>query len=141
LSEPPQDQGADPMMQPSPTQHDRLLLLIDSWSDVRPSWQNASDSVRRSAGSRTTFVAEMDGEEVGAIVVYATGDVPLLAVAPAWRGRGLGTSLLRAAHAYAGKPLRFINVDAAAAEAIRFLERHGARELVVQHEMVLRTGE
>lgn len=118
---------------------DETMTLACAWSQVRPSWQNSGDSIRRSGGAREVLVVN-DTEErpAGLAVVYATGDVPLLAVRPELRGRGIGLALLKAARGKTQRPLRFINVDAGAADAIRFLERHGGREIVVQHEMTLR---
>ena len=57
-----------------------------------PSWQNSVASIRR---ANEPFV--VIGDERGAAVVFpSNGDVPLLAVAPEHRRRGLGRAGLTA---------------------------------------------
>jgi ribosomal protein S18 acetylase RimI-like enzyme len=109
------------------------LDAIRSWCDMVPSWQNSVASIRRAA---EPFVVV--GDERGGVVVFpSNGDVPLLAVAPAHRRRGLGRALLDAAFARAGKKLRIMNVDDRQEGIAAFLARCGAQKMVRQIEMVI----
>jgi ribosomal protein S18 acetylase RimI-like enzyme len=108
------------------------LDQIRAWRDMEPSWQNSVAAIRR---ANEPFVVL--GDERGGVVVFlSNGDVPLLAVAPEHRRKGLGRALLAAAHARAGKRLRIMNIDDRAAGIAAFLERCGAQRLVRQIEMV-----
>jgi ribosomal protein S18 acetylase RimI-like enzyme len=109
------------------------LAQLSAWCDMEPSWQNSVASIRRAA---EPFVILGD-ERGGAVVFPSNGDVPLLAVAPEHRRKGLGRALLTAAHARAGKRLRIMNIDDRAAGITAFLERCGAQRMVRQIEMVI----
>ncbi|HEX7153048.1 MAG TPA: N-acetyltransferase [Thermoanaerobaculia bacterium] len=101
--------------------------------DVEPSWQNATHSVERATAEHVVL-----GNDDGFVIVFpANGDVPQLAVRREARRRGVGTQLLRAAAAAAGKPLRLINVDDRDAGIAAFLEAVGAKRTIAQREMVL----
>lgn len=105
---------------------------IASWGEMRPSWQNTPASIRRA--TEPHFVL---GNEDGAIVVFpSNGDVPLLAVRPPARRRGLGRTLLRAAAIRCAKPLRIVNIDERNEEIAAFLEKSGATKTVRQLEMM-----
>lgn len=101
-------------------------------SDVEPSWQNTLASIARAREPRVT-VAEEHG---CAIVFPSNGDLPRLVVDRAFRRRGIGTRLLHAAAATAGKPLRIVNVDERDRGVAAFLERAGAKRTLRQLEMV-----
>ena len=117
----------------APAQDDTTLDTIRSWCDVAPTWQNEVASIRR---ANEPFIVIGDGR--GGIVVFpSNGDVPLLAVAPEHRRKGLGRALLAAAHARAGKRLRIMNIDDAQRGITAFLERCGAQRMVRQIEMVI----
>jgi ribosomal protein S18 acetylase RimI-like enzyme len=107
--------------------------LLHSWCDMPLSWQNSVASIRR---ANEPYVLLGD-ERGGAVVFPSNGDVPLLAVAPAHRRKGLGRALLAEAHAVAGKRLRVMNIDDREAGIAAFLERCGAQKLVRQIEMVI----
>jgi ribosomal protein S18 acetylase RimI-like enzyme len=109
------------------------LDRIASWCDMPPTWQNSVASIRRAVEPHVIV-----GDERGAAVVFpSNGDVPLLAVDPAHRRKGLGRALLAAAHDVAGKRLRIMNIDDRATGINAFLERCGAQRLVRQIEMVI----
>ncbi|MEK6375223.1 MAG: GNAT family N-acetyltransferase [Acidobacteriota bacterium] len=111
---------------------DTRLELIRSWYDVAPAWQNEVASIRR-ANEPYAVV----GDERGAAVVFpSNGDVPLLAVAPEYRRKGIGRALLEAAAATAGKRLRIMNIDDRDAGIAAFLEKCGAQKMIRQIEMV-----
>jgi ribosomal protein S18 acetylase RimI-like enzyme len=105
---------------------------LASWGEMRLSWQNSVASIRRA--TEPHFVL---GNEDGAIVVFpSNGDVPLLAVKPKARRRGLGRTLLRAAAARCAKPLRIPNIEDTNAGIAAFLEAVGATRTVRQLEMM-----
>ena len=109
------------------------LQQIRSWCDMTPTWQNSVASIRR---ANEPFV--VIGDERGGVVVFpSNGDVPLLAVAPEHRRRGIGRALLAAAHARAGRRLRIMNIDDREAGIAAFLEKCGAQKMVRQIEMVI----
>ena len=100
---------------------------------MTPTWQNSVASIRR---ANEPFV--VIGDERGGVVVFSSnGDVPLLAVAPEHRRRGIGRALLAAAHERAGKRLRIMNVDDREQGIAAFLEKCGAQKMVRQIEMVI----
>ena len=102
------------------------------WFDMPPSWQNSPASIRRASEPYETF-----GDDRGYIIVFpSNGDVPLLAVRRDQRRKGIGRSLLAAAAAHVGKPLRIMNIDDLATGITAFLEHCGAKRLLRQIEMV-----
>jgi ribosomal protein S18 acetylase RimI-like enzyme len=115
-------------------------LHWEAWRDWPPSWQNSPDSVEASIEDVAWLLASAGGEAVGgAAVVPSARDLPLLAVAPALRRRGVGRALLATATRAIedGQPLRIINVDADSEADAGFLRAAGARPLLSQFEMVL----
>jgi ribosomal protein S18 acetylase RimI-like enzyme len=110
--------------------------IPDDFSEVKPSWQNSLECLRRSSDDRTVFALHDRSRLLGyAIVHLATGDLAQLAVAREHRRKGYGTRLLQHAAAAAGKPLRMINVDAGADAARAFLTASGAQRFITQTEM------
>ena len=109
------------------------LTTILSWCNVIPAWQNSLASIRRSI---EPFIILGD-ERGGAVVFLSNGDVPLLAVAPEHRRKGVGRALLAATAARAGKRLRIMNIDDRDRGIAAFLERCGAQKMVRQIEMVI----
>ena len=103
---------------------------IESWCDVKLSWQNSIASIRR---AREPYVV-LGNEDGAAIVFTSNGDLPLLAVKRSARRRGLGSRLLAAAATRADKPLRILNIEENR-ELEAFLEHNGARRTVRQLEM------
>ena len=102
------------------------------WWDTQPAWQNTTASIARATDEHVTLA-----NEDGYVIVFPnTGDVPQLAVRREARRRGVGTQLLQAAAARAGKPLRIMNVDERDRGIAAFLEHHGAEPFVRQLEMV-----
>lgn len=100
---------------------------------MTPTWQNSVASIRR---ANEPYVVVGD-ERGGAVVFPSNGDVPLLAVAPAHRRKGIGRALLAEAHAAAGKRLRIMNIDDRETGIAAFLEKCGAQTMVRQIEMVI----
>ncbi|MEO8380173.1 MAG: GNAT family N-acetyltransferase [Acidobacteriota bacterium] len=108
------------------------LSVWASWRDVTPSWQNSDASLAR-AEDPHVVLGHSDGY---AVVFPSTGDLTQLAVRREARRTGVGTRLLQAAEAVAGKPLRIMNVDDGNPGIARFLEQSGAIRTVHQLEMI-----
>ncbi|TPE44707.1 GNAT family N-acetyltransferase [Pontibacter mangrovi] len=106
--------------------------------DVRPSWQNATAALLRAQEQCHTFAARNQGQEViGYVSVFTkNGAVAQLAVAENWRGKGVGSALLRKAIAHTTAPaLMFLNIEDTAQSMISFLQRRHFRLLLKQYEM------
>lgn len=99
--------------------------------DVAPSWQNSDASVKR---ARAPHVI-LGNDDAYAIVFPDAGDLAQMAVRREARRRGIGTRLLHAAAALAGKPLRIMNVDERDRGIAAFLGQAGAKRFVRQLEM------
>ena len=102
-----------------------------AWADFEPSWQNAPASLRRTNEPHCV----LGNEDCAAVLVTSSGDVPLLAVRPEARRRGLGARLLNACATRANRPLRIINIDDRAEGVTAFLEAAGAKRFARQIEM------
>ena len=104
---------------------------IASWWDVAPSWQNSIAAIRRAREPHVVL-----GNEDGAAIVFpSNGDLPILAVKPSARRRGLGSRLLAAAATRANAPLRILNIDEGDQRIAAFLDHSGASRTVRQLEM------
>ncbi len=69
---------------------------IERFSSIDPSWQNSMSSIYRKRKNFTVLKASIDNKNIGyGIVEKHTGDIPLLAISPDFRNRGVGTSLLK----------------------------------------------
>jgi ribosomal protein S18 acetylase RimI-like enzyme len=100
--------------------------------DVEPSWQNSDGSIRRATQPHLLL-----GDDNGYAIVFPDrGDLAQLAVRRDARRQGIGTHLLQAAAAVAGKPLRIMNVDERDLGIAAFLEHNGAKRTVRQLEMI-----
>lgn len=117
---------------PPLSKRQQAAALQTDWFDMVPSWQNSPASLLRASEPYETF-----GDDRGYIIVFpSNGDVPLLAVRRDQRRKGIGRSLLAAAAAHVGKPLRIMNIDDRATGITAFLEHCGAKRLVRQIEMI-----
>lgn len=107
--------------------------------DWEPSWQNAIESVERSAAEITVLGAMRGRECVGyAVLELPSNDVAQIAVAPSHRRTGVARSLCGAVarRAHPGsRTLRFMNIEGAAEADLAFFYSLGAEELVRQFEM------
>jgi len=108
------------------------LDAIASNADVELAWQNSVVAIRRAIEPHVVL-----GDENGAVVFFPkSGDLPLLTVRRDARRCGIGTQLLAAAVARAGKPLRILNVDDRDRGIAAFMTATGAEPLVRQIEMI-----
>ena len=117
--------------------------LFESFWTYRPSWQNSTDSIKRSLADETiikTFLGlYLSGEPVGyAVVFHTSGNIPQIAVAEKHRRKGFGRALLNALQKQTEKPLMVSNVDAQATGVSAFLQANGFSLLTTQYEMLLK---
>lgn len=108
--------------------------------EVEPSWQNNDLALKRSGASCSYVEALNEKQElVGYLAFFPkSGAVAQLAVDAHWRGRGIGTALLRATAAQTTAPsLLFINIEHTATGLLQFLERRYFKPLLQQYEMEL----
>ncbi|MBL8967136.1 MAG: GNAT family N-acetyltransferase [Spirochaetaceae bacterium] len=108
---------------------------VAAFRDWEPSWQNSDDAIRRTPGRLVILGARFEGRLAGCLVASPKGTIWQFAVAPARRGRGIGSALLRELARRAGPELRYINVQADDAETLRFLAARGIGAGVGQYEM------
>lgn len=117
--------------------------FFESFNTYRPSWQNSTDSIKRSLADETiikTFLGlYLNGKPAGYVVVFHTsGNVPQIAVAEKYRRKGFGRALLNAAQKRTEKSLMVSNVDAQATSVSAFLEANNFSLLTTQYEMLLK---
>jgi len=110
--------------------------LFAEFSDVAPSWQNSTASIRRARDSRVILAAFCGNRLAGyAIVFPPTHDLAQLAVRRTERRHGIGAALLDRAAAEAGGTVRILNVDASDEGNESFLRARGAEQFARQREM------
>jgi ribosomal protein S18 acetylase RimI-like enzyme len=113
--------------------------LLQTFWDFEPSWQNSVDSVTAVPETLAAVAAMAEGRVVGyGIVEPRTGDMPQLAVDPAWRGKGIGRALLGAlAGQTEAENLVVLNVEETSDAANAFAEAVGLAPYTAQYEMLL----
>ncbi|WP_242923283.1 GNAT family N-acetyltransferase [Pontibacter liquoris] len=108
--------------------------------DVAPSWQNDFEAIKRSGAACRTLEARNSQQEVVGYIAFfeKNGAVAQLAVGESWRGRGIGSALLRQAMQQTEAPaILFINIETRATSMIAFLERRHFSRVLKQYEMLL----
>lgn len=113
--------------------------MIGLMENAKPSWQNSSESVMRKQLAMKCLYAYAGNDIVGyAIIEPHTGDVPQMAVMPAYRRSGVATALLHELTKHTQTSLlRFANVDASYEPFVRFMEVTGQLKGSEQYEMVM----
>jgi len=117
--------------------------LLESFWTYHPSWQNSTDSIKRSFSDKAiikTFLGLYLRETlVGyAVVFHNSGNIPQIAVAEEHRGKNFGCALLNALQKRTEKPLFVTNVDARAEKTAAFFRASGFSLLTTQYEMLLK---
>jgi ribosomal protein S18 acetylase RimI-like enzyme len=110
--------------------------LLSSFSDQLPSWANSYKSIQREGAATTTWVAYERDTVVGFISVYTgTKRIRQLAVHPQYRGRGIGSTLLRHITLLLQGPFSIINITDENKGLQQFLLKTGFTPTVSQYEM------
>jgi len=108
--------------------------LFESFWDGYPSWQNSIEAVERIADHCTIVGAYVDDECAGyGVVLRPAGSLMQLAVAPAHRRRGIGTTILSELQS---EPLKVINVDEELKRTLAFFVANGYKTVLEQFEMI-----
>lgn len=108
--------------------------LFESFWDGYPSWQNSVAAAERSPNERVIVGAHVDGQCVGYGTVFSpVGNLMQLAVAPAYRRKGIGSRILRALSA--GETLKVNNIDEKLKGTLAFFEANGFKMVLEQFEM------
>jgi ribosomal protein S18 acetylase RimI-like enzyme len=109
--------------------------LYQSFWDGQPSWQNSIDACKRVAGDRSIVAAYDNTECVGYGVVFLpSANLMQLAVSPAHRRKGIGSTILAALET--PERLKINNIDEALTDALAFYEANGYKQVLGQYEMV-----
>lgn len=106
--------------------------------DFIPSWQNSFDSIERVADSFKILGAFENEALAGyGIIATSSGDIPQLAVAPAYRRQGIGTAILYALQKLnRNTSTKVINTDESCRAITAFLEHHNIPKRGSQYEML-----
>jgi ribosomal protein S18 acetylase RimI-like enzyme len=111
----------------------------DSWEtiwDWEPSWQNSSASIRRSRKEKIFCGVFLKERCIGYGIVYpSSGDVPQFCIAPDYRRRGAGRSLMHALQTRTTRELRLLNIENGSEATVRFIEKCGISKFGSQFEM------
>ena len=108
--------------------------LFKTFWDGYPSWQNSIPAVEQIRDERLLVAAYADDKCVGYGVAYLPAEMLMqLAVAPAYRRKGIGRGILKALHM--GETLKVNNVDEELTGALAFLDANGFQTVARQFEM------
>ncbi len=108
--------------------------LFQSFWDGYPSWQNSIAAADRIPNDRTIMGAYVDGTCVGYGVVFKpVANLMQLAVAPAYRRKGIGSRILRALSD--PETLKVNNIDEELKGTLAFFEANGFKMVLEQFEM------
>lgn len=108
--------------------------LFESFWDGYSSWQNSTAAVDRIPNDRVIIGAHLDGMCVGYGVVFSPAvNLMQLAVAPAYRRKGIGSRILRALSA--DETLKVNNIDEELKGTLEFFEANGFKVVMEQFEM------
>lgn len=114
--------------------------VYQEWWDMRPTWQNSIDAIKRSKSDAVILEAH-DAEQVlcGYIIFYPlNGAIAQFAVHRSYRRAGVGTALLREATKLTESlNLMLINIDTAAPDFINYLKRCHFKRVLGQYEMLM----
>lgn len=133
--------------EPLPFTEDGSIRRVDEadWElfklfwDGHPSWQNSIDAAERIAAERVVVCAYVDGRCVGyGIVFKPAASLMQLAMAPAFRRRGIGSRILSALQreVSATESLKVNNIDKELQGALAFFEANGFTMVLEQEEMI-----
>lgn len=104
-----------------------------------PSWQNSNEAIDRSRHFKTILGAFVSGECVGfAAFSTSVGRLAQIAVRADQAGRGIASAFVKRMRHMAdpAKPLQVVNSPRNIDSAVKFFEKLGFREKLVQFEMI-----
>jgi ribosomal protein S18 acetylase RimI-like enzyme len=108
--------------------------LYQSFWDGYPSWQNSVAAVERIPNERVMFGAHVNDRCVGYGIVFSpAANLMQIAVAPAYRRKGIGSRLLRLLSG--GEALKVNNIDEELKGTLAFFEANGFKVVLEQFEM------
>ncbi|HET9711345.1 MAG TPA: GNAT family N-acetyltransferase [Pyrinomonadaceae bacterium] len=111
--------------------------LFKSFWDGYPSWQNSIDAVERIASDRVVLCAYVDARCVGYGVVFKpAASLMQLAVAPAYRRKGIASTILSVLQSEFSESLKVNNIDEQLNGTIAFFEANDFKLVLEQYEMV-----
>lgn len=111
--------------------------LFTSFWDGYPSWQNSLDAVERSATDRVVICAYVDERCAGYGVAFKpASSLMQLAVAPAYRRKGIATMIMSALQREVSDSLKVNNIDEELKGTMAFFEASGFKMILEQHEMM-----
>jgi ribosomal protein S18 acetylase RimI-like enzyme len=114
-------------------------MVLTSFWDSNPAWQNSLEAIGRSTKLKRV-VGAFTGERCVGYVIFSEkfGRIAQLAVDRNFRRRGIGTALLGAVQdqTLEGYSLQVINIDTTLKDAMAFFEKHGFYQRLNQHEMI-----
>ncbi|MBX2906706.1 MAG: GNAT family N-acetyltransferase [Taibaiella sp.] len=111
---------------------------MEGMNDFPLSWQNSFESLSNMPESFQYVGAFYENDLVGyGIVEPTTGDVPLLAVAPTKRRKGIGSLLLKKLQERNMSDIvKVVNIDSTQTAAREFVTASGIPHIVSQYEMI-----
>lgn len=112
---------------------------INFW-DAEPSWQNSIDSINASAETFYYSIVYAEGKTAGyGIIDRKTGDIPQIAVDKAYRGKGIGTSIVTdLIENTEAQRISILNIDTRFESIKDFLYKAGFEYSIGQYEMLLK---
>ena len=111
--------------------------LFKTFWDGYPSWQNSVDAVERIATDRVIICAYVDERCVGYGVVFKpAASLMQLAVAPAYRRKGIATMILSGLQREVTESLKVNNIDEELKGTMAFFEASGFKMGLEQYEMM-----
>lgn len=113
--------------------------IINFW-DAEPSWQNSIDSINASAETFYYAIVHAEGKTAGyGIIDRKTGDISQIAVDKAYRGKGIGRSIVTdLIENTEAQRISILNIDTRFESIKDFLYKAGFKYSVGQYEMLLK---
>lgn len=113
--------------------------IINFW-DVEPSWQNSIDSINAAEETFYYSIVYAEGKIAGyGIIDRKTGDIPQIAVDKAYRGKGIGTSIVtNLIENTEAQRISALNIDTRFESIKDFLYKAGFKYSIGQYEMILK---
>lgn len=113
--------------------------LTKFW-DFNPYWQNSSDSINAASDNFIYSIVTINNTIAGyGIIDKNSGNIPQIAVAKNYRGKGIGKSIFTDLLIHTeSNSIKVLNVDSQSTSMKNFLLKLGFDQNVKQYEMILR---